>query len=185
MVLISATLAFTFLLGQSRDDANRDHQIDSILTPLVAQRTVEIYEQQGHDELSSYLRDFDKKMPWTPYFFDSSGKQLYGPPPTPDILAAFARAHGQPETQISFSQGRKIVTQDAIGSRGQPYLLVMLDDGDVRGPRSFLHATLPVQIFRAVTVVLITGAICFFLASYMTRPIARLREAAGQLPRAI
>jgi hypothetical protein len=85
VVLISATLAFTFLLGQSKDDAEHAREIDSVLTPLIASRTAEVYEQQGSAALSEYLKDFDKKMPWTQYFFDDRGAQLYGTDPAPGV----------------------------------------------------------------------------------------------------
>jgi two-component system sensor histidine kinase CpxA len=60
-------------------------------------------------------------------------------------------------------------------------VLVLQEDATAPGARSFLHATLPIQLFRAIAIVLIIGAVCFALARYMTNPISRLRRVTGEL----
>lgn len=182
VVLISATLAFTFLLGQSKDDAEHAREIDSVLTPLIASRTAEIYEQKGSAALSEYLKDFDKKMPWTPYFFDDRGTQLYGSTPSPAVLDIASRAQHQQDTLISSAEGRKIVAQEITSAiPGHHFVLVLQEDSTAPGARSFLHATPQIQLFRALATVLIIGAVCFALARYMTNPISRLRRVTGEL----
>lgn len=157
------------------------------------------FETDGPDGLKAWLKGLGTGDPVNRTFvFDSSGRDLLGRP-VPDFLRdepegrsaaepsgrSAAEAAGRSTTALAglgtnnppamVGRGALVLT----GPNGLTYYVVV---GPKDGPRLFGGLELPgVPISALIIAVVVSGAICFFLARYLVAPIDRLRYATRQM----
>lgn len=180
MVLISIPLALTFILNEQEFSEGREFERDKTFTPLVAVGVAQAFETQDRAYFLKYLDHLEETLTWTIYFFDKDAKQIFGASPTPQILDLAQSALRDSSTQVSFSEGMKYVAQDAVGSSGSRYVVVLRMPPPPRFG-SFLRARAEIQTLRVFSVLMVGGLVCFWLARYISFPITRLRDAAHRL----
>src|SRR5581483_8663629 len=124
-----------------------------------------------------YLRGVHESQHVRLYFFDGSGKELTGRTPPPWIDRVYK---GQERTVNSFwgriSPGQ-FLKSDMTTADGRRFTLVIELPPELHGAFG-PHGVPGLGIAIAV---MSSGLVCYFLASYLTRPVSRLRTATRKL----
>jgi two-component system, OmpR family, sensor histidine kinase CpxA len=179
MVLVSLTLFLSSLKGESDSELQRDEEIDRTMTPMVAARLAELYDNEGAVAFSAFLNRSRDSFPWRPFLFDSVGHDMLGRHVSAQVMQAFRLAVAQPETQVLNSGDKRWVGQRVVTDKGHQYVLVL--EFVAPRPPAFLAAPSLVQLFRLAAIVLIVGLISLWLTRHITSPILKLRDTANQL----
>jgi two-component system, OmpR family, sensor histidine kinase CpxA len=138
---------------------------------------VNAYEEGGSTQLRQYLDNLDATQHVRAYLFDENGEEVShrgAPDWAIRIAAGGARS---PRDGIVFPPPPVQRDSRASSDGKHRYTLVM---GLPPGPRVFFGPRgMPVP--GLIIAVLSSGLVCYFLAWYMTKPVARLRAATQQL----
>jgi len=139
---------------------------------------IEAYEHGGAKEAHEYLESLQTKQHVRVYVFDDQGNEISG-----RSSAGWAErvAAGRPLPQrpgMLFPRPQ-ILTESRASSDGQHLYTIALELPP--GPRVFLGPPWHVPVPGLIIAVLSSGLVCYFLAWYMTKPVARLRAATQQL----
>jgi signal transduction histidine kinase len=179
MILVSSTLIFSVVTTHSEFTANRTEQFDKILTSLVAARAADLLEDHGMGALADYLASLQQTLGWQAYLFDDEGKEILSQP-TPAEAGQIAQSALQTnEPRYLLAKGKKFVAKRTTGSTGTRYVFV--SESQIPSVAVILRAPFDVQILRGVTVVLVAGFVCFWLARSITKPVRQLSVATHQL----
>ncbi len=134
---------------------------------------VNAYEEGGHTQLRQYLDNLEATQHVRAYLFDENGEEVShrgAPDWAIRIAAGGARS---PRDGIVFPPPPVQRDSRASSDGKHRYTLVM---GLPPGPRVFFGPRgMPVP--GLIIAVLSSGLVCYFLAWYMTKPVARLRAA--------
>jgi two-component system, OmpR family, sensor histidine kinase CpxA len=134
---------------------------------------VNAYEEGGHAQLRQYLDNLEATQHVRAYLFDENGEEVShrgAPDWAIRIAAGGARS---PRDGIVFPPPPVQRDSRASSDGKHRYTLVM---GLPPGPRVFFGPRgMPVP--GLIIAVLSSGLVCYFLAWYMTKPVARLRAA--------
>ena len=143
--------------------------------PALANFAAQTFEQQGQAGLSPLLDNLSLKNRSKFWLVDSNGNELSGRPLPAKILADAAEAEKNEGLHHSFEAN--VLAASATTSRGSYMLIAELTPPPLseRVPGDILWTLKLGTIFSAV--------ICFLIAHYLTKPIARLRDATHQLAR--
>jgi two-component system sensor histidine kinase CpxA len=179
MILVSSTLIFSVVKTHSEFTANRTEEFDKILTSLVAARAADLLEDHGMGALADYLGSLQQTLHWQAYLFDDEGKEILSQP-TPAEAETIAQSALQTnDARYLVAHGKKYVAKRTTGSDGTRYVFV--SESDVPSVTSVLQAPLGIQIVRGITVVLVAGFVCFWLARSIANPVRQLSIATHQL----
>jgi signal transduction histidine kinase len=179
MILVSSTLIFSVVTTHSEFTANRTEQFDKILTSLVAARAADLLEDHGMGALADYLASLQQTLNWQAYLFDDEGKEILSQPTPPEAEKIAGSALQTNDAKYLIAHGKKFVAKRTTGSTGTRYVFVT--ESQIPSVTSVLQAPLGVQIIRGVTVVLVAGFVCFWLARSITKPVRQLSVATHQL----
>ncbi len=144
---------------------------------------VQSYLTGGPASLFNYFHQIERDQLFRAILFDDEGHELSGRPAPrflgPDGKYTPPPLHGPMPPPPSFAELSKqhFPQHTILASNGHHYTLILL-------PPSRAHLwffTAPTRLIGILVGLSATGFICFFLARYVTQPIARLREASGKL----
>ncbi len=149
--------------------------ISNYLCSGFGHEAVAILERQGKNGLSRYLQDIERKADIQLFLFND-GKPIFPEQEvsvSPDELTPLADEIMPPH----FPQ--PIEAKAVIDSGGKKYKVMMkMFPPDPMEPMS---SNLGVLSLRLTAVLLMAGAVCYGLASYLTAPLSKLRQAAKRL----
>ena len=134
---------------------------------------IQIYENEGIKGLNEYFaRQTDRRRINSVGLFDNKGNLIAGNFEQKDIKEIFDKALKSDEiefrrTRLNVSGVKRVVLKD-----GETYVYAM-DLRRFRSPSFFTSGFL----LRGLVVFLVAGLVCYALASYLSSPISRLREA--------
>lgn len=170
MSLVIATLLLTVAITR----LERPFASSSMTTwPLRAQLAATILEHNGPTMLSEYLETLARAFRIQAYLFTEDGVEVleHTAPPSARQLAELAGHTGRMELQGT-SRARGLA-QPAAGPSGGRYVLVLLSEFPIGQP--------DVLVVPLLTVLLIAGGLCWWLARHITTPVIQLRAATRQL----
>src|SRR5581483_3368932 len=171
LFLVLAILA-TIALRPPRESSG----VEALQTKFLSD-AVDAYQQGGEEAARRYLRGVHESQHVRLYFFDGSGKELTGRTPPPWIDRVYK---GQERTVNSFwgriSPGQ-FLKSDMTTADGRRFTLVIELPPELHGAFG-PHGVPGLGIAIAV---MSSGLVCYFLASYLTKPVSRLRAATRRL----
>jgi two-component system, OmpR family, sensor histidine kinase CpxA len=177
MVLVIATLLLTVALTQSK------RPFESLLGvrgPLRARMAAKIFERDGEAMLAEYLQTLERGVHTRAYLFLDDGEEALGraTPPGAKQLAALAGRTRQVEMQLSGSE--RFWALPGSGPSGRVYVLVLAAELPLGGLMAlrFEPVVAPVPL---LTVLIMAGVLCFWLARHITTPVSKVRTATQQL----
>ena len=179
VILIGVTLVITTLVLRSNDRANEGWQTDaSIYMAAESKRAADIFEQEGKPGLERHLARGLRKGGYA-FFFDENRQEIFGSNPPPKAIELDRALNDAVPFTADFSHGDGFTAQQVTGPSGRKYTLVVMIP---RVPILFLLAGLGARaIFGLISVLLVGGALCFWLARHITNPLVRLGQAAGRI----
>jgi len=140
-------------------------------------QVVGAYEAGGSQGLNAKIEAVDRGLRIHVFLFDANGKELAGrqaPAWTQPLLEGKSSSRGP---WLDWFSPRRFVIQEVTGPSGQKYKMVM--EVPPR-PWPLLLRDRPPGTGLALAV-LTSGLACYFLALYLTKPVARLRSATQKL----
>jgi len=161
------------------------YQTSDSAMETMTRTAVQAYQNGGINALHNYFRQIERDQLFRAILFDEQGHELTGRP-APRFLGPDGqyglpplRPDGSPPPPPSFEDlsKRHFPTHTILAADGHRYTLMLL-------PPSRAHLwflTAPTRLIGILVGLFATGLICFFLARYVTKPIAALREASGRL----
>jgi two-component system sensor histidine kinase CpxA len=149
--------------------------------------SVQAFQSGGPGALHNYFHQIERDQLFRAILFDEQGHELSGRP-APRFLGPDGQlgrppvdgsTNGPPPPPPSFEELSKhhFPKHTILAADGHHYTLILL-------PPSRAHLwflTAPTRLIGILVGLAATGLICFFLARYVTRPIASLRAASGRL----
>jgi two-component system sensor histidine kinase CpxA len=186
IVAVGATLvALTeFTHSRAKDDALWRERYGPRVD-LWARQGTQILDNEGTAALRKYIASFESDPGRRNYLFDADGHEVVGqdvPPKVHKALEAMAEASNT--EQHVFTKDR-IIAEKMIGPSGRSHVVI------VAFPQpSLLYAPLVDflnedlgrgGVIRLVAVLMVAGALCFWLARQITRPLDKLRAATREL----
>jgi two-component system, OmpR family, sensor histidine kinase CpxA len=139
---------------------------------------IEAYERGGAKEAHEYLENLQTKQHVRVYVFDDQGNEISGRSST-GWAERVAAGRPLPQRPGMLFPRPQILTESRASSDGQHLYTIALELPP--GPRVFLGPPWRVPVPGLIIAVLSSGLVCYFLAWYMTKPVARLRAATQQL----
>src|SRR5436190_7815126 len=140
-----------------------------------AMKATEIFEQNGSTALVTYLQDIEKRSGVTATLFDESGRELSGRTQAPGTTELIQTAAKSNEIEFNFAGRNTLVARPLVSPKGQRFTYV------AHIPRQPFQMSYQTQGLRLLVVLLTGGLFCFWLARYLTKPLANLRTTTNQL----
>src|SRR5882762_6827645 len=147
------------------------------LRTSVLNEAVSEYEQGGEQQVRQYLESVEAQQHVRAYIFDERGNEI-SHRAAPDWADRVARGGSRNPHDGFIIPVPTVLRESRASSDGQHrYTLVL---GLPPGPRVFFGPRgMPVP--GLIIAVVSSGLVCYFLAWYVTKPVARLRAATQQL----
>jgi len=143
-----------------------------------AQTVAEIFERQGAAAAGIYVERLNRIGRMRTALLDGQGQPIIGKPSSEAArVAAGVVESGHPRFELKPHVAYS--AQLGTGPSGRHYVLVT--EMPRMGPFYAFRATTFTHVLRWVLAILISGAICYLLTLYLTRPILRLRAATREL----
>jgi two-component system sensor histidine kinase CpxA len=143
-----------------------------------AQNVADIVERQGTAAAGSYLQRLNRLGRMQAVLLDDRGRPLVG---TASAQGAQVGSRAVTSGQSVFEIKPHVAYSAQVGTAPSGHRYVLVTEMPRAGPFYAFRATTFTQILRWLLAILISGAICYLLARYLTRPILRLRAAARQI----
>ena len=146
-------------------------------TAIYAQSAAEVYEREGPAALSDYFGRLEQKVQLHPLLVDDSEQEVLGKPKPPRLTPLIERARASGSREFLLERIEVFIAQPVITATNRRYVLV------VQTTRTFPfgdRASLRQHFLRWGFILLTAGALCFWLARYLTKPVAQLSAAARQ-----
>ena len=176
VIIISANFLSAYVT--SREDSRG--RPPGNFTTMFAQTAVEKLEREGKAAATRYLDDLEKTTLTRSYLFDQDGNEITGRNAPPEAKQAATRANSEREVRQPVGGQQEYIVSPALGSGETRYVLV--HQLGPRPPRPPFLPFWPRNWWVQLTVVLVTaGLLCYWLARYISSPVARLRAATRQL----
>lgn len=176
-IVISANFLSAYVA--SREDS-RMRPPPGNWTTMFAQIAVEKLEREGKEATSKFLDDLERTTQTRSYLFDQNGDEVDERNAPPEAREAAARARTEREIRPSMIGQQEYIISPAIASGGNRYVLVHQFGG--RPPRPPFLPFWPRNWWVQLMAVLVTaGLLCYWLARYISSPVAKLRAATQQL----
>jgi len=181
VVLIGVTLVITTLVVRSNDKADEGWQTEaSIYMAAESKRAADIFEREGKSGLEKHLANsrMGKAGPYA-FFLDENSNEILGRNPPPEAIELARSLNDAVPFAADFSDGDRFAAQEVAGPSGRKYTLVIVIP---RVPiRALLAGLGAPAVFSLVSVLLVGGVLCFWLARHITNPLVRMGEAAGRI----
>lgn len=153
------------------------------IMPMEAEKAARMYETEGPDALRAYLDDLQSRKSVRFYFFDEDGNALLNRPAPPVIqeIAEDRRGLEAASTQgLSAVQVRLgIAVRRVTAPSGNKYNLAFQASPSHLVPLSEAIGGRP--YLRLMAIALIAMGLCLALTLHITRPLGKLRSAAGDI----
>jgi two-component system sensor histidine kinase CpxA len=176
VVVVGVAVAITWAL-QPDVVISRWRSVTSEALSIYAQSAADVVDRQGPAALNEYFNRLSRSANITAALVDERGIPVAGVPADRGVsLALQSLRDGRPKLEIR--RLKAWGTQPVTGPSGRRYVLIAEMP---RGPFEGFRPPLRKQALRWALAILISGLICYGLTSYLTRPILRLRAAAGQI----
>ena len=150
---------------------------------LYAESAAEVYERSGAAGEADFLSRLESTSRIHATLRDERGEVLAGRERLdPGEVVALALQSSQPEFHIE--ENMALGAKRVAGSSGRTYVFVAempRTPPRLFNPLFFIFPRGPLTLTRWIVSILISGLICYWLTRYLTRPILRLRVAAGQI----
>ena len=177
VVLIGAAIVITWSL-QPEIVFTRWQALMSEALATHAQNAADILERQGPAAAAAYIQRLNLAGRMQAELLDERGQPLIG---EPSGEAARVAAHVVETGRPEFQMRPRIAYSAQLGTGPSGHRYVLVTEIPRAGPFYAFRATTFTQVLRWVLAILISGAICYLLARYLTRPILRLRSATREL----
>jgi two-component system sensor histidine kinase CpxA len=143
-----------------------------------SKRAADIFERGGKPGLERYLATGLRKGGYG-FLLDENGNEMLDQnAPSKAIELARTLNEAVPFT-ADFSHGDRFAAEQVTGPSGRKYIFVVMIP---RVPiRSLLAGLGAPAIFSLISVLLVGGVLCFWLARHITNPLVRLGDAAGRI----
>jgi signal transduction histidine kinase len=176
VVVIGVAVAITWAL-QPDVVISRWRSVTSEALSIYAQSAADVVDRQGPAALNEYFNRLSRSANIRAALIDEKGVAIAGVPAQRGLSLAMQALHdGRPELEIR--RLKAWGAQPVTGPSGRHYVLIA---EMLRGPLEGFRPPLRKQALRWVLAILISGLICYGLTAYLTRPMLRLRTAAGQI----
>jgi len=176
-VLITVIVG-TFLVGElTRPEPFRQPQrrpIDLAISTY-AQTAAEIYERDGQNALAGYIDSLQRESHIHTFLFNGQLHELSGRR-MPDGAPGLAQK--ALETQLpkfASNESAPLLARPVLTARGGKYVLVAEMPPRLSPPRWYDHG------LHLLIIILIGATFCYWLAKYLTSPVAKLRAATQEL----
>jgi two-component system sensor histidine kinase CpxA len=149
-----------------------------------AEEAGRLLHEEGAERLRETIGRFDPVPMAELYVIDADGEDLYGQEVQPRArdLAAQALASGQAE--LERDGAAFLVARPVVDAEGTTQVVVIVRGPGPHGPRRGPGPPRPIEILQPkalfpllALIVLVVGALCFWLARYLTSPVSALRTA--------
>jgi two-component system, OmpR family, sensor histidine kinase CpxA len=175
MVLIA--LAFAVVLNLESEANPSRQSLTGSAVAMYAASAAQIYEARGPQAAEDFLRHLSESSHIRAALLGDNSQRLAGELTNPDPeLLGLATSTGQ--TQIEMHGSFAYAVSSTRGESGKRYIFAA--ELPRRTPGIF-RGSLHQQLLRWTLAVLISGLVCYALTRYLTRPILRLRSAAGSI----
>lgn len=165
----------TFIVGELArpDPAPMRQPLDHLLHDVSHQAAHE-YEHGGQPALAAYLDRVESDSKIRAFLFDSQLQELSGrrAPASAPALARRVVETGRPE--VADDNRPPLFGQPGMAGSGALYVLVA--EPPRRSPQPFFH-----PFFHLLAIIFTGGLFCYWLAWYLTSPVAKLRAATREL----
>ena len=146
--------------------------LDQILTES-AQQAAREYERGGQTSLNAYLDRVESESNIRAFLFDSQLQELTGRPMPGNAPTVARRAFETHRPQFVETGPPPLLARPALSYSGTEYVLV------AEPPHRTQQLFHP--IMHLLAIVLTGGLFCYWLARYLTSPVAKLRAATREL----
>lgn len=137
------------------------------------------YENGGASALNRVLMRAGRQAHVRTYFFDSTGKSLGAKIPSNEVIDLAQKAATENSDNTLGSNG--LTAKTVQSSNGKTYVMVWQMSRKARGPFDFFVIRNTRDAARLLALLLISGIVCYGLATYLTSPAIKLRRATQQL----
>jgi two-component system sensor histidine kinase CpxA len=176
--VVITVIVGTFIVGEltrpERVEPPMRRPLDLALDAY-AQSAAETYERDGQGPLVAYLDRIERESNIRAFLFNNQLKELSGRR-FPAVAAAVAQKSLEARSREPASDGSSsLLARPVLAPSGDQYVLVaeMPHRPPPFGPLD--------HILHLLAIVLIGGAFCYWLARYLTSPVAKLRAATREL----
>ncbi len=182
IVLVATSLETSSLLAKFYEE-RWQVTLHSIM-PMEAEKSARMYETDGEGPLRNYLDELQSRKTARFYFFDDKGETLLLDRPAPPPVLRLAQ--NQDAMARTTSQGLSLVNPRAgiavrqiAGPSGRQYRFALQTSPTYLVPLSEKIGAHP--YLRLLVVVLVAAGLCAVLTLHITRPLGKLRRAAGDI----
>jgi two-component system sensor histidine kinase CpxA len=170
-------IVITFLVGElTRSEPFRPplHKPPDSILAGYAQTAVNIYEREGQRALAAYMDQLERATKVRAVLFGSRLDELSGRQPPPGALELAQKAMQIYGPEVLRDAPPQLEARRLQTGRGDQYVWV---------GKMPLHPPLLSynHLLHLVAMLLIGGAFCYWLAKYLTAPVAKLRRATNEL----
>src|ERR1044071_1214049 len=151
--------------------------------PMEAEKCARMYEESGKQAVQDYLDQLQAQKSVRFYFFDEDGNPLLDRG-APDLVLKLAKNKEALERtaheNLSLVSPRQGLAMRLVpGPSGQRYILAFQQSPNVIMPVSEAVGSHP--YLRLLAIGLFGAVLCFLLTRHITKPIAKLSDAASSL----
>jgi two-component system sensor histidine kinase CpxA len=179
VVLVGASLETSSILANYYE--TRWQSVLHTIMPMEAEKCARMYETSGKQAVQDYLDDLQRQKSVRFYFFDEDGNTLLdrGAPPIIMKLAVNKEALNRTaQENLSLVDPKDGLAMRLVtGPSGRKYNLAFQQSPTMIMPVSKAIGTHPYR--RLLAIGLFGAVLCFLLTRNITKPISRLRIAAG------
>jgi len=173
MILINVALFAAFAITRPTPTGRSWRDLAQVEPNAI--KAAELYEQSGSAALAGALQETEKTSGVSATFFDENGKELSGRPIQAGSVELIQKAEKSNEIEFNFAGRNTLVARPVVSSKGQRYTYV------AHIPRQPYQMSMQSLGLRLLVVLLVGGIFCFWLARYLTKPLANLRATTNQL----
>lgn len=177
-VIVAATLVAVTLFIRWNEMNNEARIRLSLYLPFEVKQAAEIYEREGKPGLKRHFDHLEESGIVRPYFLDEQGKDLLGRTP-PARAVEFARTATDDTLVSKVILWDVIAAQRVIGPSGRSYVMLVVH---TRPSVATFHKVHDLKASLVLLTVLVVGGVfCFWLASHIAKPVEQLSRAASQI----
>lgn len=177
IVLVLAAFILSIAVTQTEPVYAAWREAMTRATAIYAQSAADVYEREGGQSLSEYFGRIERSVQLHPLLFDETGKEVLGKSSPPKLAELIARARASSSREFLLERVEVFIAQPTVTATNHRYVLV------VQTTRTFPfgdRASLRQHFLRWGIILLTAGGLCFWLARYLTNPVAQLSAAARQ-----
>jgi two-component system sensor histidine kinase CpxA len=150
-----------------------------------AERAVIIYERRGKAALKKHIQLIQKRSGSRIYLFNPEGREVLDqstPPTVRDLSRQILSNTQRQDVMLELSGTDFLAAHAARGKRGK-YAFVGVQQRALLRAASFTSQLFSprMKLVRLLTILLVTGLVCYGLARYLTSPTVALRHATQRL----